>query len=198
MPRNLSSGSSFTRTFIAIEMPQTVKEIISAHIRRLKDLVPTGAKWVGPRTAHLTLAFLGDVLDDRLSVLPRVLETVAAKSPPFKLATGHLGAFPTIRNPRVLWLGMDGDTQSLSRTQLHLQDAFEEEGFPRETHAFKPHITIGRARGKGSIHLPEGALDFPYGVGVEFEVCEIVLKSSVLTPRGPNHTRLHIARLSAA
>ena len=186
-----------TRTFIAIEIPDKVKDLIASHVERLKGLVPQGIKWVDPQTCHLTLAFLGNVPNDRLPTLFRIVDAVAADSPPLRLKTGLLGAFPNPHRPRVLWLGLEGDTQLLAHTQSRLQDALEASGFPREQRAFKPHITLGRARRKGLIPLPETALNGQAEDALAFEILDIVLMSSILTPSGPIHTPLYRALLSA-
>ena len=197
-PRDPHRTPATTRTFIAIEMPVKVKDLIASHVERLKGFVSKGIKWVDPRTAHLTLAFLGNVPDTRLPTLPQIVDSVAAASPPIHLKTGPLGAFPNPRRPRVLWLGLDGDTQLLSRMQGHLQDALEADGFPRERRAFNPHVTLGRARGKGAIPIPEAVLNRLAEDTLALEVREIVLMSSVLTARGPIHTPIHRAPLSLA
>ena len=186
-----------TRTFIAIEIPDKVKDLIASHVERLKGLVPQGIKWVDPQTCHLTLAFLGNVPNDRLPTLFRIVDAVAADSPPLRLKTGLLGAFPNPHRPRVLWIGLEGDTQLLALTQRRLQDALEADGFPQEQRAFNPHITLGRARRKGLIPLPETALNGQAEDALAFEVRDIVLMSSILTPNGPIHTPLHSALLSA-
>ena len=186
-----------TRTFIAIEMPVKVKDMIASHVERLKGLVPQGVKWVDPQTCHLTLAFLGNVPNGRLPTLFRIMDTVATDSSPLHLKTGLLGAFPNPRRPRVVWLGLEGDTRLLAVTQRRLQDALEADGFPRERRVFKPHITLGRARDKGFIPLPKTALNGLAENTLSFEVRDIVLMSSILTPSGPIHTPLHKAHLSA-
>ena len=186
-----------TRTFIAIEMPVKVKDMIASHVERLKGLVPQGVKWVDPQTCHLTLAFLGNVPNGRLPTLFRIMDTVATDSSPLHLKTGLLGAFPNPRRPRVVWLGLEGDTQSLALTHRRLQDTLEADAFPREQRAFKPHITLGRARGNGFIPLPEAILNDQAKDALAFEVQDIVLMSSILTPSGPIHTPLHKALLSA-
>ena len=196
-PRDPHPAPAATRTFIAIEMPVKVKELIASHVERLKGLVPRGIKWVDPQTCHLTLAFLGNVPDDRLPSFFRIVDAVAADSPPLRLKTGLLGAFPNPRLPRVLWLGLEGDTQLLAHTQNRLQDALEASGFPRERRAFYPHITLGRARRKGLNPLPETALNGQAEDALALEVRDIVLMSSILTPNGPIHTPLHSALLSA-
>ena len=197
-PRDPHPTPATTRTFIAIEMPVKVIALIASHVERLKGLVPRGVKWVDPQTCHLTLAFLGNVPNDRLPSLSRIVDAVAANSPPLRLRTGLLGAFPSPTRPRVLWLGLEGDTQLLAVIQLRLQDALETDGSSREQRSFKPHITLGRARGKGLIPLPETALNGQAEGALAFEVRDIVLMSSILTPSGPIHTRLHGAPLSPA
>ena len=159
--------------------------------------MPQGVKWVDPQTCHLTLAFLGNVPNDRLPTLFRIMDTVATDSSPLRLRTGLLGTFPNPNRPRVIWLGLEGDTQFLAVTQHRLQDALETDGFPREQRTFKPHITLGRARGKGFIPLPEPALNDQAKDTLPFEVRDIMLMSSILTPSGPIHTPLHKALLSA-
>ena len=196
-PRDPHPTPAAIRTFIAIEMPVKVKDLIASHVERLKGLLPRGVKWVDPKTCHLTLAFLGNVPNDRLPSLFRIVDAVASDSPPLRLKTGLLGAFPNPHQPRVIWLGLEGDTQLLAVTQRRLQDALEASGFPRERRAFKPHITLGRARRKGLIPLPETALNGQAEDALAFEVRDIVLMSSILTPSGPIHTPLHSALLSA-
>ena len=196
-PRDPHPAPAAIRTFIAIEMPVKVKALIASHVERLKGLVPRCVQWVDPQTCHLTLAFLGNVPNDRLPTLFRIVDAVAADSPPLHLITGLLGAFPSPNRPRVLWLGLEGDTQLLALTQRRLQDALQADGFPRERRAFKPHITLGRARGKGLIPLPETALNGQAEDALAFEILNIVLMSSILTPSGPIHTPLYRALLSA-
>ena len=184
-----------TRAFIAAQLPPEVKARVSEELARLKKLVPSGVKWVDPGTAHLTLAFLGSVPDPRIPAIAGVLDAACAESPVMQLATGGLGSFPPARKPRVLWLGLDGDTDALSMTADRLWDALEAEGFTRERRAFKPHVTLGRARGKGVIRLPEDALEETSAEGAAFQVSELVLFGSELTPSGPIHTPLHRAGL---
>ena len=189
-------GNCTTRAFIAIELPPEVKDLIAVHIERLKDVVAGGVKWVDPGVAHLTLAFLGNVPDTRLLLLSRILDALAVDSPSFMLSTGNLGAFPNAHRPRVLWLGLEGDTQLLSGLHSRLRKALQDEGLPTEKRAFKPHVTLGRARGKGAIPMKQNALNFQATSTLQFKAREIVLMSSVLTPRGPIHTPLHISPLA--
>ena len=190
-----NTGRGVTRAFIAIELPTEVKELISVHIERLRGFVPRGVKWVDPAISHLTLAFLGSIPDAQLLLLSRIVDAVTTDSRSFSLYTGNLEVFPNARRPRVLWMGLEGDIRFLSGLHSRLQKALQDEGFPVEKRAFKPHVTLGRARGKGVIPLEDSDLAQQPINGIEFHVREIVLMSSVLTPRGPIHTPLHTSPL---
>lgn len=189
-------GASTTRAFIAIELPAEVKDVISGHIEDLKAAKVKGVKWVDSDIAHLTVAFLGDVPNARIAVLAGIVDCVASTSPPFSLRTGNLGAFPDMRRPRVVWMGLDGDAESLFTLQRRLQEALRAEGFALERRTFKPHVTLGRARGKGVIAMEEGALNSPGRDRAELPVRELAVMSSALTPRGPVHRPLHRAAMS--
>ncbi len=186
-----------TRTFIAIELPSEVKDLISGQIERLKGVVAGGMKWVDPHIAHLTLAFLGNVPDTRLPLLSHLVDDAGLDSTAFSLSTGQLGIFPNLRRPRVLWLGLEGDIELLLQLQRRLQNALSHKGFAVESRAFKPHVTLGRARGRGMVEIDEGALSIAGSNGLEFPVRELAVVSSVLTPGGPIHTPVHRAVLSA-
>lgn len=190
-------ATGMTRAFIAIELPADVKGLIATHIGQLKCPLSEGVKWVDPGIAHLTLAFLGNVPDTRFPVLSQLTDTVAASYHTFTLKAGPLGAFPTERRARVVWMGIAGETRLLSDMQLALQTALQSEGFASGKRSFKPHVTLGRARAKCAIPLKEDALNLQAMNSLEFDVREIVLMSSVLTPRGPIHTPVHRALMSS-
>lgn len=190
------TGHPTTRAFIAIELPAEVKDVISGHIEDLKGARAKGVRWIEPGIAHLTVAFLGNVPNGCIAALSSIVDFVASASLLFSLRTGDLGVFPSMRRPRVVWMGLEGDTGALAALQHRLQEALRAEGFALERRAFKPHVTLGRAKGKGVIDMEKDALNPSRRNRVEMPVRELALMSSVLTPRGPVHTRIHRATLS--
>ncbi len=64
---------------------------------------------------HLTLAFLGEVSEQKLTGLASRLERAAGRYPPQQLAIAGAGAFPAAGRARVLWAGVAGDRQALAR-----------------------------------------------------------------------------------
>jgi 2'-5' RNA ligase len=101
--------------------------------------------WVTEERLHLTIEFLGDQPDDALPGLRDALTGAAASHAPVTLALRGLGAFPNLRAPRIVWMGVEPDP-NLELLQHDLAGACEALGYERDARAFRPHITLGRAR----------------------------------------------------
>jgi 2'-5' RNA ligase len=132
------------RLFIAINIPKKEKDRIYRAARPLRER-KYPVRWVSPELFHLTLKFLGDVQPPRLATIERVVEEVAGGTGSFPMDMGGFGAFPTIRRPRVLWLGVE-PSPALRCLKQDMEWGLSEHGFERETRAFHPHFTLGRVQ----------------------------------------------------
>lgn len=132
------------RLFVAINLPEDAKEALREATAPLQDQ-GYPVRWVDPSHFHLTLKFLGPVREDRVPTVEQVTERVAGQTPAFSLDLEGVGAFPTLRRPRVLWVGVV-PTPALRCFKQDLEWALAEHDFERETRAFHPHITMGRAK----------------------------------------------------
>ncbi len=106
---------SMLRAFIAIELPVGLQKAISQVVERLQ--FPAGksaVRWVTVSNIHLTLKFLGEVAPTSLGVIEESLKTETALHPDFRMEAGGLGAFPNIKRPRVIWLGVNAPTELTS------------------------------------------------------------------------------------
>ena len=130
------------RLFVALNLPKKERGRIHRAARALRDR-DLPVRWVDPEEYHLTLKFLGEVRGDRLDQISAILARVAAGSPLFSADLSGFGAFPTVRRPRVLWLGIE-PTPALRCLKHDVEWALAEAGFERETRAFHPHLTLGR------------------------------------------------------
>ena len=134
------------RLFIALNLPKAERRRIH---RATEPLRAEGfpVKWLEPESYHLTLKFLGNVRAELVPVVENVVDRVADATGAFPLTIGGFGAFPTIRRPRVLWIGVD-PTPALRCLKQDLEWGLANHGFERETRAFHPHVTLGRAEEK--------------------------------------------------
>jgi 2'-5' RNA ligase len=98
---------------------------------------------VAPQNVHLTLKFLGDVSPANLERLSGALKAEATSHDMFSITVSGLGAFPTQRRPRVIWIGLDAPPR-LAALQRGVDAAAVQLGYPKEERPFSPHLTIGR------------------------------------------------------
>ena len=183
------------RAFIAIALPDEVKNRLAEAIQRLTPLA-SEVTWSKRDQLHLTLAFLGEVAP---AILPHVVtaaERICAARPAFACRAFGLGFFGNKRNPKVLWAGVDPSPELVS---LHeeLWTALKKFGFEDSEADFRPHITLGRcreaARNQPLIKAMEADEAVDFG---EWEVQRITLYESKLTPRGPLYRNLAHAALA--
>jgi 2'-5' RNA ligase len=133
------------RMFVAIELPNDVLKAAGRVWRALAGKIPERAvKPVRPEGIHLTLKFLGDAPTSQIDAITAALVKAAEGHRPFELSVEGVGCFPDTSRPRVIWLGLTGETQALK----HLQDAVESHiaplGYPTEPRDFSPHLTLAR------------------------------------------------------
>lgn len=184
------------RTFIAIDLPSRLQEALSRLEKELQE-ARAPVTWVKPERIHLTLKFLGDVAPERIPEIQSRLDEVARKAPPFRLEPVGCGAFPTIRQMRVIWVGLEGDAMALSGLQQAVEAAMVQLGFKREERPFKPHLTLGRVKGRQHLRLlQELLLDRQSFRAEAFDVTELVLYKSELRPEGAHYTPLSRKRLT--
>jgi len=179
------------RVFLAIELPQEIKDLIEDIKEKLMPALK-GIRWTRPEGMHLTLKFFGDVSRDDVVRVSEIVGRNVMNIAPMVLDVGLPGGFPSLKKPRVLWLGVGGDTQRLAALHAEIGGDLEECGFPGEKRAFKPHLTLGRARSRGGII--SGAEEVITKTGElgthRFDTREFILFESELKPGGAVYTKL--------
>ncbi|MDD5166551.1 MAG: RNA 2',3'-cyclic phosphodiesterase [Candidatus Omnitrophica bacterium] len=186
------------RTFIAIELPQKIKDALERLQNQLKT---TGAdvKWVSPQNIHLTLKFLGEIDDKKIGEATKILEDNAKNEKTFPLRLASIGAFPKIDTPRVIWIGVAQGDSETKKIAGSLEDAFSKIGIPKEDRPFSSHITIGRVRSPQNrdklVQELKTLADSSGKENLEFTADKITLFKSTLTPKGPLYEAFKIATL---
>ena len=193
-----------TRTFLAVDVPQTVAERLIKLQTKLATQAPA-FRWTVPPPFHLTLAFLGDVPYTDLNEVCEAAARAARSCKRFELRVAGLGAFPRPEKPRVAWAGLDGPgLESLAALHKTLLANLRRIGRPPEDIRFTPHITLGRLggpRGKApqpTVDLTEVLAAHREWTAGAFSVGELVAYSSTLTPEGPTYAPLSRTHLASA
>jgi 2'-5' RNA ligase len=138
------------RTFIAIELTAPILErLYDLQSRMQEDLPPKLLRWVRPEGIHLTLVFLGDIPVEQVEPVAEALREACAEHSPFTVSFTGMGCFPSLRRPRVVWVGVEEPSGALTRLQRDIEQALVPLGFKPERRAFTPHLTLGRVKGGG-------------------------------------------------
>ena len=220
------------RAFIAVELPEALRHEVAALQATLRATgAPTSAlpglgdlaahpargrgsraagadvAWVKPANLHLTLKFLGNIDEkQRIAMSDQLLATAKTRKP-FTIHLEGIGAFPSTRSPRVIWVGVTKGQEALTALAQAVEQACAGLGFLKEERPFSAHLTIGRVRSRPVRHpaargaMSHGARDRLAGLIKQLQVVEfrgatpapvdhVTLFQSTLSPQGPTYTAL--------
>ena len=187
------------RSFIAIELSEEAKEGLARLRRKIERDEHRFVKWVDPGGIHLTLKFLGNIPAERVTEITEAMKKATGGISPFHLEISGLGAFPSLKQPRVFWVGISGELDKLSALQLDIDSTLAALGFAREERPFVAHLTLARIREGAS---PAERRDFGELVDsttfqdkYPVEVAAVRLMRSQLTPAGAIYTCLSVVGL---
>jgi 2'-5' RNA ligase len=133
------------RLFIATDLPASAAaalEEVQARLRR--EALALRLEEVA--NMHLTLFFLGNTDATYVPRLGPLVRAAGAQEQPFELHLGQVNAFPGLAAPRVVWVGIEGAIDTLTRLAGRISSTVSQFGPARELRPFHPHVTIGRIR----------------------------------------------------
>lgn len=177
------------RAFLSIEISEAVRLELSLVRNKLKKI--KGIRWVAPDNIHLTLKFLGDIEQNQVDDIKRIISSVCLNVRPMTLEIGRLGAFPDMDRPRIVWAGVGGEIKRLLNLQNTIDKTLQEVNFPMDKKNFFPHLTIGRIKKPEKCDILKKEIT---GINllktVKWRVDNIVLFKSQLMPEGAVYTHL--------
>ncbi len=190
---------SLLRTFIAVEIPSHVQKKIQQATEPLrKEIGASLIRWVPVQNVHITLKFLGDVSPVSADHLTQILRTEADACPVFDIHISGLASFPSLRRPRVLFIGIQAPAE-LEALYRGIESACAKLGYESEGRSFSPHLTIGRVKQDASAvdqqrirRALEGTMIDSLGTA---RVNSVHLYKSELKPSGSVYTQIFSAPL---
>ncbi len=197
----LANSPEQIRSFIAIELPEEVRRGLAKLRSEMERAEHRFVKWVDSEGIHLTLKFLGNIPFKQVAEVTKAIEEAAQGIPPFHLEISGLGAFPNLKQPRVLWVGIGGEVDTLLRLQQNIDSALASLGFAKEERPFMPHLTLARVRQGASPmerkNFGELAMSVTFEASYPIDAKAVSLMRSQLTPEGAIYTRLSMVGLEA-
>src|SRR5439155_63389 len=142
-----ASAPEWLRLFIAIRIPEDIKAAISVAQTEVRQALPdAGVSWTKPEQFHLTLKFLGNVEAQQVDELTKALSAACRAFGPLHLRAERMGAFPNLRFPRVIWIGLNDAEQKLSLVQHAIEPACSPFTAEKPEDRFSGHVTLARVK----------------------------------------------------
>ncbi|MBS1911667.1 MAG: RNA 2',3'-cyclic phosphodiesterase [Bacteroidetes bacterium] len=198
-PRH-AAANDLHRCFYAVKFDAGVTAALAAEIAALARH-GADVRWSGTGNLHLTLRFLGEIGSGALAEAARLLDSGRGLHP-FTLRARGLGAFPSLRAPRVIWAGVEAEARTDHDHLLALQKETESWaraiGLPAEQRPYSPHITLGRVArpSPGLQELMNEVITRTFESGF-CRIDSVALMRSELRPEGPRYTTIAAANLAA-
>jgi 2'-5' RNA ligase len=171
------------RLFLAINLPNEIKSQIAELVLKLQEANKNKLiKWVEEYNFHLTLHFLGDVPEEKISEINQTIESIVQNFTTLNFSlSSSINAFPDLNSPKVIFLDMeelnDGKTIKLQQT---IGTILRSLGFETDPRPFRLHLTLGHIKFKTILQIPNSQLPIS-----NFQINSIDLMESTLTPSGP-------------
>jgi RNA 2',3'-cyclic 3'-phosphodiesterase len=133
-----SEGSRPERLFIGVPVTPDARVAIA---RALPKSLP--GKSVSQDKWHFTLRFLGATTEEARDQIITQLSS-SKLGPSFQIRFSELGAFPSSRRARILWLGVSQGSERLSELATIAEAVARNAGFAPESRRFTSHLTLSR------------------------------------------------------
>jgi 2'-5' RNA ligase len=181
------------RAFISVDIGAQPSLIDLENILRNTGV---NLKLVEPANIHLTLRFLGELDEQLITPITSVMTDCVKTIKPFKILLNGVGAFPSIKYMKVIWVGVQ-NAEELINIANNLNSKLDKLGISRADHSFSPHVTVARVKGVSGgkerlISVLSRYREHNFG---SIDVDCIRLKRSVLTPKGPEYSTVKEVKL---
>ncbi len=176
------------RLFLAVHLERRFVETLTTRLDPVRaDLA---LAWTRPGSWHLTLHFLGEWPENRVSRLQAALK-MAVDQTEFEVTPGRLGAFPDLHRPRVLFLHMSGDGH-LAKLAAAVRETVNRtwpDG-PQDNKPFQSHLTLARVRRHLASGDAKSLSNIDLGVFWPFPINGFSLMASKLSRGGARHEKV--------
>ena len=172
------------RVFVAVEISN---DRILKNIETFQKNVQIDAKPTKIDQIHFTLKFLGEIDESKCEQVKNTIKKISFSS--FDLSLKGIGGFPNLKNPRVIWIGIDENgVKKLTALANEIGMKLTSLGYENDK-KFKPHLTIFRVKKK----IDDISVMMKDYQTIEFgaqTVSKIKVKKSVLSPKGSEYSDL--------
>jgi 2'-5' RNA ligase len=186
------------RCFVALPLPAELRSRVAGVQEQAKKACrDADVRWTAPASLHLTLKFLGNVPAERLGPIHGALAPCVAAHHLPRLTLAGVGAFPSPRHARVVWLGVKDGAPDLIELAGAIDRTLVPLGFAPEPHPLTAHLTLGRVRApRHGADLATALAGLGRADAGSWTPAAVVLYESHLRPGGAFHEARAECRLA--
>ena len=177
------------RTFIALDCHNKEKIfILQQKILKSFANFNSSIKPVNIENLHFTLFFFGDIENKHLELISNKMNEIVFEK--FEINYRKIGAFPSLKYPKVIWIGVDEESEKKLNSLFELVKFKMEQIDFRPDKQFKPHLTLFRV--KRPIANIEHYLNKYNDISIDFSdlIDKIYIKKSELFSSGPVYSNI--------
>ncbi len=171
------------RTFVALELPETIKEDIAGVINDFRSNCPYGVNWVPQENLHITFQFIGEIKEEDIPEIAEFLETNFSELSALLFTNPKLEILPG-RDPKIIWISLENEDSSIQKISKRLKNKLRQMGYKIDSRQLRFHITLGRIKKRLPEKLIEQILTTELNLK-DFEVSKATLYQSLLKSQGP-------------
>ncbi|MDD2822614.1 MAG: RNA 2',3'-cyclic phosphodiesterase [Candidatus Daviesbacteria bacterium] len=131
------------RFFIALEIVESCLKSLTLVQKDLQEIIPN-IKLTNNNKLHLTIAFIGEAEDSKISEFTTIIQNAVSGIPPFSIIPAYIDAFPELHHPHTFWVGVKGDIDKLFVLRERIKDGLTRLGFDTDERRYIPHIAVGK------------------------------------------------------
>jgi len=181
----MNENNEFLRLFVAVDMPESVVHEVARIQKVLEEQALFEGRFTTPEQVHITLKFIGRVLQDQMQPITTALQGIAYKKIPAQL--GGVDVFAIGNRIKITYLSII--CPELKGLAKEVEAVLEPWAEP-EKRDFVSHATIARVKRVEDKQQLLGALRKFEVQPLSFTFDAFVLKQSVLSDQGPTYTNL--------
>ena len=173
------------RTFVALDLPENIKEDVTGMISDLRSYCPHGVNWVPQENLHITFQFIGETKEEDIPEIAEFLETSFSELSTLLFTNLKLEILPG-RDPKIIWISLENNDSLIQKILKRLKSKLRQMGYKIDSRRLRFHITLGRIKKR----LPKKAARQILTTELKingFEVSKAILYKSLLKPQGPRY-----------
>jgi len=176
------------RTFVALDLPENIKEDVAGVISNFRSYSPHGVNWVPRENLHITFQFIGETKEEDIPKIAEFLENSFSELSALLFTNPKLEILPG-RDPKIIWISLENNDSSIQKVLKRFKSKLRKMGYKIDSRRFRFHITLGRIKKR----LPEKTIEQILTTELNiksFEVSGVILYKSLLKPQGPRYIEI--------